>query len=473
MQRQDYPRRVLPYLGLLSVLSTAICGVGSPILSDEVFSLELAGLAWGPMLDQLRGDVHPPLYYWLLSVWLQVAPATAAGLRSFSGLCLMAATLLFWRFLRRTGEPETAEAALALWLANPLVILMAGYGRMYLLLAVWCVVALDAGWRICAGEPGRRARMVLAAAVLAGLLTHNWYVFYLSGLAAMLAWRHGCGVWRLAAPLAGGGTLYGLLWGATVWRQVTGSQGHLAWLQRPGWQAPLEAAIAHLWLAALAAPLILVLIAMRPRRGGGGAGWTGAALAGCGVTLAIPLAVSLWKPVFNPRFTIVAAPFLALALAGLVRRGGSAAASLLLLLGAGWGIWDARHPPPCNSRAAAAVLSDQARSGDTVIYTRLTRKPVEWYWRGGEGRRFSFPAEIDRHPGYEGERSEASLREEARLMVSELEGRVFVLADASRLASRILLEELRGAGRAQPPYLACEQAGKHYFSELVQFDLRR
>ena len=53
-------------------------------------------------------------------------------------------------------------------------------------------------------------------------------------------------------------------------------------------------------------------------------------------------------------------------------------------------------------------------------------------------------------------------------------GHVFVLADPTRAPSRILLEELRARWHEQtPPCLQCDQAGKHYFSELILFNVKR
>jgi len=472
--RAFHSQRWRQYLAALSLPGLTFFGFFAPILSDEVFSLDLAGTNWPSMLAQLRSDVHPPLYYWLLRLWFEVIPATVAGLRWFSGACLIVATVLFWRFLRRVVGPDVGFAALSLWLANPLVILLAGYGRMYLLLAVWCMVALDSAWRICVSPSARAAQALLATATVAGLLTHNWFVFFLCGLGAMMVTQFGRDARRLAAPLAAGTLLYAMLWGGTAWSQVSGSQQQLAWLQPPGWQAPFEAAVAHLWLPLLASPLILVLAAIRKQRPSEGPLLQRAALLAVVVTIAIPLAVSLWKPVFNPRFTIIAAPFLALALAGLLQRGGALAAALLLLMGPVWGLWDTTHPSPCNSRAAAGVLSQQARSADTVIFTRLTRKPVEYYWRDQSSRRLSFPASIDAHPGYEGAVDEAALQQEASQLANSITGRVFVLADPSRPASRILLEALRATRQEQaPPCLACENAGKHYFSRMILFEARR
>jgi len=124
-------------------------------------------------------------------------------------------------------------------------------------------------------------------------------------------------------------------------------------------------------------------------------------------------------------------------------------------------------------QTAAQFLSERAGADDTVIFTRLSRKPVEWYWQNGTAQRFSFPATTDRHPGYEEAPPEAALRAEASQIADRLHGRVFVLADPDLQRCRILLEELSKRGKQRQPFcLDCEQAGKHYFSKLIQFDFR-
>ena len=321
------------------------------------------------MLAQLR----PTCIRRLLLASAGMVPGIPAtnGLRAFSGACLVVATILFWRFLRRVTGLDTTYAGLALWLANP-----GDHGGLWPHVSSTGHLVPGAGRSLAACDgPAGPTCAGLAAATLAGLLTHNWFVFFLCGLGAMMIWQHGKAALRLAAPLAAGGALYTVVWGGAAWRQVTGSQSQLAWLQPPGWQAPLDAAIAHLWLPLLAAPLILVLVAAGEARTAESALFHRAALLGAAVTIALPLAVSLWKPVFNPRLTIVAAPFVALVWR-VVQRGGSPPPRFCW-----WWVRDGslgRQPPPaCISRTAAAVIptGGQRRHGHRTA-------PAASLWNG-------------------------------------------------------------------------------------------
>src|SRR6185295_14672968 len=60
----------------------------------------------------------------------------------------------------------------------------------------------------------------------------------------------------------------------------------------------------------------------------------------------------------------------------------------------------------CDNRAMADYLTRTANNGDAVIFTSLTRMPIDYYLERAQlPKKFfetSFPAEIDEHPGYEG-----------------------------------------------------------------------
>lgn len=459
----------LQYVLVAAYLYCALAGLWAPILSDEAFSLSTSVLPVGPLLEALKRDVHPPLYYLLLHVWFAVVPESVEALRVVSGLGLAAAGWLFYRFLQTAGEEEAALAGAVLFIANPLMILLAGYGRMYTWLAAVCAAALWAAWAQVRGS--RAAGLALAALTCVGLLTHNWFVFFLTGLGGAMLAAVGWRALRLLPAVAGGGCLYFALWGDAALRQIGATGEQLAWLKRPGWTALPETLAAHLWLAAAAAPVFLVWVALRgvERRSLGL--WMAAAIGVVGA-LAAPWLVSQWKPLYNPRFTVVAAPFLAWALSGAVARVGRVAVPVLAAAACLWATVDAARVPACNSRAAAEILSQKTKAEDTVVFCRLSRQPVEWYWRGGAARRVSFPAGIDQHPGYEGTLSEAEARAEARRIVAQATGRIFVVADTASAASRILLAELEGGSfrELEPACLACESAGKHYFNRLVIFE---
>jgi hypothetical protein len=457
-------------LGAGALAAIVIVSVRGPVLSDEVFSLEMAARSWGGMASALRGDVHPPLYYFLLKLWFLAGLGGVAGLRLFSlvwalaSLCLLARG----RWLSQTG----GSGGVWLLASNPLVLLMAGYGRMYTLLLFLCLLTLELAGRILDGSGHRAARAGLAAAVCAGLLTHHWYLFFLAGLAVFTAAKGFAAGRRLAGPVAAGGLLYGLAWGRAAADQVAARAQHLAWLHRPGAPEFAGAVAAHVWT--LAAGLLAVLLAAAFERARPQAGWrAGAALPAAAAALAVftvPFLLSQWKPIFNPRFTVVAAPFLALALATVCGRWARICGQGALLAGCVWVLATGLPLPACSSLTAARFLAAESRPGDTVVFCRLSRKPVTWYWSGRDVRLQSFPASIDRHPGYEGPSTQPELAAEARRLALSAPGRIFVLADTNSTPSRILLDTLSRSGRLdRRDHLTAAAAGKHYFNLLAEF----
>lgn len=309
-----------------------------------------------------------------------------------------------------------------------------------------------------------------AGAVAAGLCTHHFFGMFLAGLAVWAVMVHGRAAARLIAPWAVGGAVWALVWGRTAWEQITNRPDHLAWVPKPeaGTWAMIMGTHVIFVVAGLPAGLAVLGWLRRPR-----ICWSrearAAALAGL-LTLALPGVISVWRPVLNPRFTIIASPFLAVALAPL----GSLTAGVLpagAVAAAGVWLWVQQAGPQCTSAEAARQLAARATAEDTVIFCRMTRKPIEYHWHAPAPHRRSFPAEIDDHPGYEGRQPDWRLEKEARELTASLTGRVFVVADTKRRSSQILLRVLQEAGwRSSAPLLACEAAGKHYFDRLLVFD---
>jgi len=445
-------------LAAVVLLCAIAAGLNAPVLSDEIFSLETSQLGWSALRTALAGDVHPPLYYVLLHLWLAALPGGVEALRVFSGLWAFVAVAWVGALARRRGLD--AGVVMLLLACNALVLLMTSYGRMYTLLLAVAVAAAGLAWRHLDGGSWR-TEAALAAVVSAGLLTHNWFIFFLFGLVAWGLAECGRRALRLARPIAAGVALFALIWGPAALAQVTARGGQLAWLRRPGLEDLFNTLVAHLWLVALAVPVWLICVGLR--RGSvdlPSLAWTGAAMC-----LVLPWLVSQWRPIYNPRFTIIAAPLLACALAPPLRRAGMPFLLTLAGLGMAWPLWQAAHPPTCTSSAAAAVLRAHARPGDTVLFCRLTRKPVEWYWHDSSVRDRSFPAEIDAHPGYEGRLPADELARQAQATINGVRGRLFIVADDASPASQALIEAL--GRRTRVNLLAGSEAGKHYFNRLI------
>lgn len=191
-------------------------GTTSPLWLDEALSVNIATLPVGELLDALRRDGHPPLYYLLLHVWTGVFGDGDVAVRSLSGVFGVAALPLLLAAGRRYGGATCGVAATVLYATSPFAIRYATEARMYSLVALLVV----AGWlalRRAEERPtiGRLAAVAGVAGAL--LLSHYWSLFLLAvvgvGLLVRLrrAQRAGRGTAahaRLVVALAAGGLAF-------------------------------------------------------------------------------------------------------------------------------------------------------------------------------------------------------------------------------------------------------------------------
>jgi hypothetical protein len=223
---------------------------------------------------------------------------------------------------------------------------------------------------------------------------------------------------------------YLFLWTPILFMQIGNSGGNLAWVKKPNASMALELFLLYGGAFWLFVPVLLYLWwrtgfrqvseltrslpAMLPV-------WL------LIITLATPFLMSFFKPIFNSRLAIVGlAPFV-LTVGGIIgTRSNYLLMTALVLATAAFMI--VVHPvsTPCDNRELARYLSQNAKDGDAVIFTSLTRQPIDYYLE-----RFpqppnlfekSFPAEIDKHPGYEGRFAGAGpLEREAAELVERIE----------------------------------------------------
>lgn len=157
---------------------------------DESHSAMLAGMPLGRMLDFVRGDVHPPLYFLLLNGWTRLFGDTAWALRGFSLLASIGAGLGFAGLALRVFNHRSA-AVLAAWLFwfSPVLFYYAVEIRMYALATLWCVLAFVALDRILVSgkAPSRWALPGFVLAAAAMLYTHYVAIFVLAGTFAFWA----------------------------------------------------------------------------------------------------------------------------------------------------------------------------------------------------------------------------------------------------------------------------------------------
>ena len=182
----------------------------SPLWLDEALSVNIASLPVGDMLDALRHDGHPPLYYLVLHYWIEVVGDGDMAVRALSGVFAVASLPLMWLAGRRLAGTAGGRWALVVAALSPYWVRYATETRMYSL--VMLLVLGGYLLLVRALEEPRWPRLG-GVAVVSGLLllTHYWAFYLCAAVGAVLvlrAWRQpavrGTTVRAILAVAAGG-----------------------------------------------------------------------------------------------------------------------------------------------------------------------------------------------------------------------------------------------------------------------------
>src|SRR5215204_1243390 len=185
----------------------------SALWLDEALSVNIAKLPVGDLLDALRHDGHPPLYYLLLHGWMQVFGEGDVAVRALSGIIGVATLPLAYVAGRRLAGVAGGRWALVVVALSPYSVRYATETRMYslvmLLTLVGYLVLTDA---LHTPTAGRLAALTLVSGTL--LLTHYWsfYLVAAVGLMLVVRWWRVPGerptTVRLIVAVAAGGLLF-------------------------------------------------------------------------------------------------------------------------------------------------------------------------------------------------------------------------------------------------------------------------
>src|SRR5512135_3506739 len=126
-----------------------------PMWNDELFTVRAAQQTLGAMLEMVRGDVHPPLYFLLAHYWIRIFPGwiqTAPNdvlvqLRVLSVVFALLATIALDRLWLKHAPPRLRAWCLALWTFSACLLLYSRMARSYSLQVLGFVVVCWAAWR--------------------------------------------------------------------------------------------------------------------------------------------------------------------------------------------------------------------------------------------------------------------------------------------------------------------------------------
>jgi len=358
---------------------------------DELFTRWISAKSFAGILDALRFDSGPPLYYGLLRL-LGNPPLPVAR-----GLSLLFATVGIVAILAAKRLGETRFAAAALIAVFPPAVLYSVDGRAYAL----CAMFITLGVIALAYE---RPYLAAAALLLAA------YSHYYGALFLVLLIPH-------VRALAGAIVLYI----PALWLAFHQPREAIGWMSR--WAYP-DALFDRPPLLLAIAVAALAVAAMKPIKS---ALWTL-------VPLALAIALNVYVPL---RFEAVVAAPLMLWLAASGRRVVLIALGVAFALWAVLGIADHAHRPPDDFHAAAAwvarnIPADQPVVASGYLYLEtIAYRPAT-----------AFPAEQAQHPGWRAvARTGSGLPSGAFLWIGERAAPELELIRRARLVTPVYMNE--------------------------------
>nr|MBC7244753.1 glycosyltransferase family 39 protein [Chloroflexota bacterium] len=163
---------------------------------DEGFSVALAKASWAEAIAWTAQDVHPPLYYLLLHLWIRLCGDHAFAVRTFSALCAIATLPLIYVMGKRILGQTVGLTAAFLATFSPLGLYYSRETRMYTLATFLTLLASYLLLRITAIPCPRKQRIFLWGAYLLTSLAAA-YVHYFA-LLVLVAHALYFGVWWLS-----------------------------------------------------------------------------------------------------------------------------------------------------------------------------------------------------------------------------------------------------------------------------------
>ena len=182
-----------------------------PMRFDEALSVWEAQMSLPALTEFTASDVHPPLYFWTLHVWLRLAGISEFAIRALSVFFgLLSALIVYSITWRLSRQPVAAAIAILLVALSPFHAQWSQDARMYALATMCASLAVYAYWRAwlplfaIAGIGTILSHyfgvIVLGVLVLHGLLrpraTQGWRQQWLLAIASIAAV---CALWAAYA----------------------------------------------------------------------------------------------------------------------------------------------------------------------------------------------------------------------------------------------------------------------------------
>jgi hypothetical protein len=182
---------VLAGIAILYVAMRVLHGAAVCMDGDEIFSVGVASHTWqGLMLSVGADSIHPPLFYFLLKIWMAIGGDSLFWVRLlptlFSTLAIVPVVLLGRELQLR---PMVINAAVGLAALHPFLIYYSQHVRMYTLLMLCALTSL---WAFHAAiRTGARSQFVVLTCANVVAVYAHYYGWLVIGLECgyLILWK--------------------------------------------------------------------------------------------------------------------------------------------------------------------------------------------------------------------------------------------------------------------------------------------
>src|ERR1017187_5827841 len=154
-----------------------------PMWGDEAFTVETVSETPARIVQIVREDIHPPLYFLLAHWWnrIPIGPDPLVRLRALSALFALLTTVFLDRRWLRDAPQYLRNWFLLFWTFSPCLLLYSRMARSYSMQVFFASVAIWYLLRLAEDAAGWKNLAAFVAALGALLYTHylrNWFFLF-------------------------------------------------------------------------------------------------------------------------------------------------------------------------------------------------------------------------------------------------------------------------------------------------------
>ncbi len=141
---------------------------------DEANTILISRLDWAHIVEALRHDGNPPLYYLLMNLWMRcwgTSPATVEGLSLAIGV---ASIPVVWFIASRTVDRQTGWITAGLLVMAPFHVFYSQQARMYTLLPLAYLLSLWTLYEALQETADKKWWAAYVSATVVAIYTHNF-----------------------------------------------------------------------------------------------------------------------------------------------------------------------------------------------------------------------------------------------------------------------------------------------------------